>query len=264
MLSHRQLDPRHAPALCPPPHSPLGRPRNNAKSKNRKRVPIPQSDTPRPSPTCDRPRSPRLARVRSHHQLDLRYAPALCPPPHSLPGRPRNNAKSKNRKRVPVPQSDTPTPASACDWLRSPGIVTRCRYRGGEPVTSRAYAVVLWCMMRSSVETPNWALVLSLALAASASAQAPPSTFKSKVNLVMVPVVVRDRDGRPVGNLTQDDFQLSDSGRKQVITKFSVEKAAPEDGQKPAGEAKDAGVRAPESTTPRFVAHAALCRAGVR
>jgi VWFA-related protein len=109
-------------------------------------------------------------------------------------------------------------------------------------------------MMRSSVETPNWALVLSLALAASASAQAPPSTFKSKVNLVMVPVVVRDRDGRPVGNLTQDDFQLSDSGRKQVITKFSVEKAAPEDGQKPAGEAKDAGVRAPESTTPRFVA----------
>jgi VWFA-related protein len=116
-------------------------------------------------------------------------------------------------------------------------------------------------MMRSSVKTPNRhgarlaILILSLALAPSGLAQTPTATFKAEVNLVTVPVVVRDRGGRPVGNLTQQDFELSDNGRKQVITKFSVEKAAqPAEGQKPAGEANAAGFRATESTAPRFVA----------
>lgn len=50
-------------------------------------------------------------------------------------------------------------------------------------------------------------------------------TFKSKVNLVLVPVVVRDKAGKPVGNLRQQDFQLFDRGKPQVITRFSVETA---------------------------------------
>jgi VWFA-related protein len=52
-----------------------------------------------------------------------------------------------------------------------------------------------------------------------------PVTFSSRVNLVSVPVVVRDRDGRALGNLRQEDFQLFDKGKLQVITKFSLEKA---------------------------------------
>jgi VWFA-related protein len=52
-----------------------------------------------------------------------------------------------------------------------------------------------------------------------------PVTFTSRVNLVSVPVVVRDRDGRALGNLRQQDFQLFDRGKLQVITKFSVEKS---------------------------------------
>src|SRR5579863_5345500 len=52
-----------------------------------------------------------------------------------------------------------------------------------------------------------------------------PATFRSKVNLVMVPVVVRDSQGRAVGNLKREDFQLFDKGKLQEITKFSVEKA---------------------------------------
>ena len=52
-----------------------------------------------------------------------------------------------------------------------------------------------------------------------------PVTFSSRVNLVSVPVVVRDHDGRALGNLRQEDFQLFDKGKLQVITKFSVEKS---------------------------------------
>ncbi len=50
-----------------------------------------------------------------------------------------------------------------------------------------------------------------------------PVTFKSTSNLVMVPVVVRDAKGHAVSNLGRDDFQLSDNGKLQVISKFTVE-----------------------------------------
>ena len=55
------------------------------------------------------------------------------------------------------------------------------------------------------------------------SSQEAPVTFSSRVNLVSVPVVVRDREGRALGNLRQEDFQLFDKSKPQVITKFSVE-----------------------------------------
>lgn len=52
-----------------------------------------------------------------------------------------------------------------------------------------------------------------------------PSTFSSKVNLVMVPVVVRDAKGKAIGTLRKEDFQLFDRGKPQVISKFTIEKA---------------------------------------
>jgi VWFA-related protein len=52
-----------------------------------------------------------------------------------------------------------------------------------------------------------------------------PATFSTKVNLVMVPVVVRDARGNAVGTLQKEDFQLFDKGKPQVISRFSVEKA---------------------------------------
>src|SRR5579862_9232486 len=51
-----------------------------------------------------------------------------------------------------------------------------------------------------------------------------PATFKARVNLVLVPVVVRDSQGRAIGYLRKENFHLFDKGKPQEIVKFSVEK----------------------------------------
>src|ERR1019366_3490237 len=53
-----------------------------------------------------------------------------------------------------------------------------------------------------------------------------PAMFKARVNLVVVTVVVRDRQGKAVGSFKQEDFQLFDKGKPQFIARFSVEKNA--------------------------------------
>jgi VWFA-related protein len=47
------------------------------------------------------------------------------------------------------------------------------------------------------------------------------TTLKSTVNLVLVPVVVRDDQGRTIGRLTKDQFELFDKGKQQTISSFS-------------------------------------------
>ena len=48
-------------------------------------------------------------------------------------------------------------------------------------------------------------------------------TFSTHVELVTVPVVVRDGKGQAIGNLKKEDFQLFDKGKLQTISRFSVE-----------------------------------------
>jgi len=51
-------------------------------------------------------------------------------------------------------------------------------------------------------------------------------TFKVRVNLVLVRVVVRDQQGHVVPNLKKEDFQLTDNRKPQTISTFSVETPA--------------------------------------
>jgi VWFA-related protein len=50
-----------------------------------------------------------------------------------------------------------------------------------------------------------------------------PTTFKVRVNVVLVRVVVRDNNGKVITNLKKDDFQLADNRKPQTISSFSIE-----------------------------------------
>jgi VWFA-related protein len=82
------------------------------------------------------------------------------------------------------------------------------------------------------------------------SAQETPVTFSERVNLVSVPVVVRDRAGHAVGNLRQEDFQLFDKGKVQTITKFTVEKTEVSAPAAPTGSAAAVGGTTATAPTP--------------
>ena len=94
------------------------------------------------------------------------------------------------------------------------------------------------------------------------SSREAPVTFSSRVNLVLVPVVVRDIQGHAIGTLKQDDFQLFDKGKPQMITRFSVEKpAAPfiptvvASALDEKGNETTAGARPPSAVPDRFIAY---------
>src|SRR5579859_1154231 len=50
-----------------------------------------------------------------------------------------------------------------------------------------------------------------------------PTTFKVRVNLVFVRVVVRDSSGKVILNLKKEDFQLADNRKLQIISTFAAE-----------------------------------------
>lgn len=59
------------------------------------------------------------------------------------------------------------------------------------------------------------------------SAQAPPAsqnppTFRSGVDLIEVDVIVTDRQGNPVRDLTKDDFEIIEEGRSQSVRTFAL------------------------------------------
>jgi len=61
------------------------------------------------------------------------------------------------------------------------------------------------------------------AQSAEVSSHDSPASFKVRVNLVLVRVVVRDSKGKIVPNLKKEDFQLFDNKKPQTISSFNVE-----------------------------------------
>ncbi len=51
----------------------------------------------------------------------------------------------------------------------------------------------------------------------------PPGTYRVRVRLVPVDVIVTDREDRPVTDLTQEEFQIFENGRRQEIRHFSIQ-----------------------------------------
>src|SRR5437016_3864135 len=74
---------------------------------------------------------------------------------------------------------------------------------------------------------PQAALAKTEAQAASqneeVSSHDTPTTFKVRLNLVLVRVVVRDAQGKIISNLKKEDFQLYDNRKLQTISSFSME-----------------------------------------
>ncbi|BCS36017.1 hypothetical protein TBR22_A52540 [Luteitalea sp. TBR-22] len=60
-----------------------------------------------------------------------------------------------------------------------------------------------------------------------APGQAPVATFRSGVSLVSVNAVVKDRRGRPVRNLTRDDFTVFENGAARPIVDFGFSDEGP-------------------------------------
>jgi VWFA-related protein len=92
--------------------------------------------------------------------------------------------------------------------------------------------------------------VVESALAARESAT-PESTIKVDVRQVLVPVVVKDREGHHVTGLTQSDFKVFEDGAEQKITAFSVESSGlPQAGIPAKGESSPAAAAVLSAATP--------------
>jgi VWFA-related protein len=94
-----------------------------------------------------------------------------------------------------------PTPASPASSAGAPAPATKDESTKQQPAKSS----------NAQQPTDNSELV----------SQDTPATFKVRVNLVLVRVVVRDNQGKVVTNLRREDFQLFDNRKPQAITYFS-------------------------------------------
>ncbi len=87
-------------------------------------------------------------------------------------------------------------------------------------------------MLSSRIPGSKYFVIPTVLLGAVTFLHGPPATqgqtndkLRVASNLVVVPVVVRDAEGKPVEGLRKEDFKLFDQGEEQSITQFEVESA---------------------------------------
>src|SRR5262245_36776545 len=74
----------------------------------------------------------------------------------------------------------------------------------------------------------GFAVIVIIALFAAPSPRAQQrSVFRSGTELVLVNVVVRDKSGAVVRNLSRDDFTVTEDDKPQTISSFDFEELAP-------------------------------------
>lgn len=90
----------------------------------------------------------------------------------------------------------------------------------------------------------------------SPGAQEPAVTLQLNVNRVLVPVVVRDKQGHPISDLKKEDFEVADNGKPRPVSAFNVEQLGPAEQHADTGTAPalDSNAAPPSSPTPqRFI-----------
>lgn len=80
-------------------------------------------------------------------------------------------------------------------------------------------------------------------------AEATSPTIQMNVNRVLVPVVVRDKQGRTVDDLKREDFQVLDNGKQRPISGFTVERRGVT--AKETGKESDAQPPSPDHPAPQ-------------
>ncbi|HKV24182.1 MAG TPA: VWA domain-containing protein [Candidatus Acidoferrum sp.] len=102
-------------------------------------------------------------------------------------------------------------------WFLAPGSFARGQSPAAPPPGSPQSSSTAPQQPAPKSQSPNASDTAEL------SSHDTPPTFKVRVNLVLVRVVVRDAQGHVVPNLHKEDFELFDNRKRQAISLFSIE-----------------------------------------
>jgi VWFA-related protein len=121
------------------------------------------------------------------------------------------------------------------------------------PLTSRVFALALAAVTGSPILT-----------AQSASPSQDPPVFRNATDLVSLDVRVIDKDGKPVTDLTQADFTITEDGAPQEITAFATQSFARQTpGPERPGPLRRVSGHAPANAQTRRIFLLVLGRAGM-
>jgi VWFA-related protein len=91
----------------------------------------------------------------------------------------------------------------------------------------RIFPLLCLLLVVPALESQNSSAAPATAPPAAQSPSAPTTTMSVDVNVVNLPVTVRDKHGKIVTNLTKDDFALEEDGKPQTIRYFNQESNLP-------------------------------------